>query len=471
MGTRYTTESVSGYNATPPADDGTVSEANKLKWSTIKTKLPDPIKTALENIDSKLTTHFNNGPTALTTNTTLDSTYYNKVIQVSGSGVTLTLTDANTLGAGWFCDIISTDASNNVTLARATASNTINETSSDVTILTLQALKVVVNAAATGFLVNTGARHSKAYKTAEATTMSGQLTMSGKPIIHAEGAAVASAATCDIWTPADGDTVHVTGTTTITSFGTAPQAGAYKRVIFDGALTLTHGANLNIPGSTNITTATNDNCLVYADTTTQLDILNYVKASGVPIVAPTAAQGASKVLIGSPVTISTTSFVFTTGIDSTYDEYEIVIQDLTQTNDNNALMLRVSEDSGSTYKSGASDYEWVLNSILAGTGLATGTDAADAQIYCNYNSANHQLGNSTAGSATFTIRFFKPSDTTMNKHFDIRGRFVAGTSGALVHVDGSGMYKGTTNAINALQFLNGGGNMSGTAYLYGIKKS
>src|SRR3990167_10481092 len=103
MGTKYSSESISGYNATAPADDGTISEANKVKWSTIKTKLPDPLKTAIENIDSKLTTHFNVGPTALTTNTTLDATHYNKIIQVSGSSVTLTLTDAATLGGGWFC--------------------------------------------------------------------------------------------------------------------------------------------------------------------------------------------------------------------------------------------------------------------------------------------------------------------------------------------------------------------------------
>jgi hypothetical protein len=106
-------------------------------------------------------------------------------------------------------------------------------------------------------------------------TFSGTKTLSGAPIEFAEGAAVASAATTDIWGGDDGNTVHVTGTTTITSFGTAPQAGAMRWVIFDGALILTHGANLNIPGGLDHTTIAGDACLVYADTTTQLNVIQY----------------------------------------------------------------------------------------------------------------------------------------------------------------------------------------------------
>ena len=116
-----------------------------------------------------------------------------------------------------------------------------------------------------------------------AITMTGDLTMSGTSIIEAEGAAVASAATTNIWAT-DGNTIHVTGVTTITSLGTAPQAGAWMKVIFDGALTLTHGANLSLQGSVNITTAADDFAFVYADTTTQLDVL-YFKKSGAAVVA------------------------------------------------------------------------------------------------------------------------------------------------------------------------------------------
>lgn len=102
--------------------------------------------------------------------------------------------------------------------------------------------------------------------------------------IMAEGADVASAATCDIWAAFDGATKHITGTVTITSLGTAPQAGAWMKIIFDGALTLTHGANLNLPGSANITTAANDWAFVYADTTTLFRVA-YFKADGTAVVS------------------------------------------------------------------------------------------------------------------------------------------------------------------------------------------
>ncbi len=111
------------------------------------------------------------------------------------------------------------------------------------------------------------------------TVGSTAITMVGKSIVEAEGAAVASAATTDIWAPADGNTVHITGTTTITSFGTASQAGQWMKVIFDDVLILTNGANLNLQGGANITTAANDFAFVYADTTTLFRVI-YFRANG-----------------------------------------------------------------------------------------------------------------------------------------------------------------------------------------------
>jgi hypothetical protein len=153
MGTKYTDQSASSYDSTPPADDGTVSEANKVKWSTIKTKLSDPLKTQADAISDALVTHFDNGPRALITNTTLGASDYGKIIQVSGSGVTLTLTDAASLTAGWYCRIINNDSSNGKTIARATGGDTINGSAANYTMDVNQGVDVVVNAAANGFLL------------------------------------------------------------------------------------------------------------------------------------------------------------------------------------------------------------------------------------------------------------------------------------------------------------------------------
>jgi hypothetical protein len=67
---------------------------------------------------------------------------------------------------------------------------------------------------------------------------------------------VASAATCDIGA-VQGMKVLITGTTTITSFGTATHK--VRMVRFAGSLVLTRNATtLNLPGNANITTAAND---------------------------------------------------------------------------------------------------------------------------------------------------------------------------------------------------------------------
>lgn len=75
---------------------------------------------------------------------------------------------------------------------------------------------------------------------------------------QAQGASIASASTTNIASNTDGNYVHITGTTTITSFGTVA-AGISRTVVFDGVLTLTHNASsLVLPGGANITTAAGD---------------------------------------------------------------------------------------------------------------------------------------------------------------------------------------------------------------------
>lgn len=85
---------------------------------------------------------------------------------------------------------------------------------------------------------------------------SNQLTLSNA-LNEAASVTIASASTVDIGA-ASANTITISGTTTITSFGTIA-AGAIRRVVFSGALTLTHNAtSLILPGSANITTAAGD---------------------------------------------------------------------------------------------------------------------------------------------------------------------------------------------------------------------
>lgn len=54
----YTTKTISNYNNSPPADDGTTVSSNQLSWDKHKTKLGDPIKTLSEAINTELVAAF-----------------------------------------------------------------------------------------------------------------------------------------------------------------------------------------------------------------------------------------------------------------------------------------------------------------------------------------------------------------------------------------------------------------------------
>jgi hypothetical protein len=101
---------------------------------------------------------------------------------------------------------------------------------------------------------------------------------------YAAEATVASAATADIGA-ANSFFVQITGTTTITSFG-ANYSGA-RFIRFAGALTLTHGASLILPGAANRVTAAGDTALVVptGNPGAGWRVVNYQRGDGVVAVS------------------------------------------------------------------------------------------------------------------------------------------------------------------------------------------
>lgn len=90
------------------------------------------------------------------------------------------------------------------------------------------------------------------------TAATNGISLTGGAFNTPQGADIASATTLNLDT-ATGNLVDVTGTTTITAI-TLSQ-GRARWVRFTGALTLTHGASLVLPGAVSITTAAGDYAL------------------------------------------------------------------------------------------------------------------------------------------------------------------------------------------------------------------
>lgn len=119
--------------------------------------------------------------------------------------------------------------------------------------------------------------------------------------LASKGADIASAATTDLGA-VEGFSHDITGTVTITSFGTV-SAGIHKVVKFEGVLTLTHNAtSLILPGGVNITTADGDVGWFTSEGSGNWRCLSYVKATGKSIA----------------VTAQPTRQVFTSGTGATY---------------------------------------------------------------------------------------------------------------------------------------------------------
>lgn len=107
-------------------------------------------------------------------------------------------------------------------------------------------------------------------------------TLSGS-LNEAPTVTIASSGTVAIGAAA-GNTISVTGTTTITAFDTIA-AGAMRRIVFAGALTLTHsGTALILPGAASITTASGDVAEFISLGSGNWRCTNYSKVSGTAVV-------------------------------------------------------------------------------------------------------------------------------------------------------------------------------------------
>jgi hypothetical protein len=104
----------------------------------------------------------------------------------------------------------------------------------------------------------------------------------------AKGSDIASATALTLGT--DGNYFDVTGTTTITSIGTAG-VGTWVGLQFDGALTLTHHAtDLILPGAANITTAAGDEAVFVEYASGDWRCVSYVRAAVAPLAYATQAD-------------------------------------------------------------------------------------------------------------------------------------------------------------------------------------
>ena len=183
---------------------------------------------------------------------------------------------------------------------------------------------------------------------------------------------------------------------------------------------------------------------------------------------PSGLSGGTMNLISTQTASSSATISFTSGIDSTYDEYVFKFYDIhPATND---VTFQVN------FRDGGTDYDatkTTTNFFAAhyendsGTGFAyrTGNDVAQGTGVAQLAPASIGNGNDESVSGSMTL--FNPSSTTFVKHFiSVCNAYNASD---LSNQEFCAGYCNVTTAIDGVQFSFSSGNIdSGVIKLYGV---
>jgi len=207
--------------------------------------------------------------------------------------------------------------------------------------------------------------------------------------------------------------------------------------------------------------------LAYLTPGTASQVLSIVKG-GSDLEFRTIADIGWKLITSQDASASAT-IDFTLGIDNTYDLYIFVLTSILPATDAQNLEMVVSEDTGSTWKEGATDYEYAAVHVDSALSTVTGQNSQGAaNILLNLNN----IGSEADEGSDAIVYMWQPDGTAMAKRFmwDVLS-FGSDATPVFEMVHGGGTYNGSFAAINGVRFQFASGNIaSGTFALYGLTK-
>jgi hypothetical protein len=185
---------------------------------------------------------------------------------------------------------------------------------------------------------------------------------------------------------------------------------------------------------------------------------------------PNASGSATLVLLSTQTASASATISFTTGLDSTYDEYVFKFIDIHPATDG-AIFQCNGRDGGVSY-----------DATKTTTFFYSYHDEADTDTVLEYNASydiaqstsafriSNLLGNGADESLSGEFILYNPSSTTFVKHFISRSNmYQSGDYSFDINVAG---YFNVTTAIDGIQFSMSSGNIDeGIIKLYGVKKS
>jgi hypothetical protein len=184
------------------------------------------------------------------------------------------------------------------------------------------------------------------------------------------------------------------------------------------------------------------------------------------------ASGGTLILLSTQTASASANISFTTGLDSTYDEYIFKFINC-HPSTQSVFSFNGSTDSGSNYNvtKTTTFFDSFHNEQDTGTGLLyeTGGDLAQSTDFQGLAT----IGSGNDESFSGILQIFNPSSTTYVKHFIARGNcaFIVSAENYTADCYTAG-YFNTTSAVNAIRFQMSSGNIDdGIIKMYGVKKS
>jgi hypothetical protein len=154
MGSKYTTLATSGYDSSPPADDGSQVAANLITWSGIKSKLASPVKTLADAINSALVTAFDYSVRQITSSDNTVAADHMKCVEIAPTvttAITVSLGDATTMTNNYRV-FVKNSSLLNQTVGRVTSGDTIDGVTGNVTLPPKSGAIFQTTTGATGYL-------------------------------------------------------------------------------------------------------------------------------------------------------------------------------------------------------------------------------------------------------------------------------------------------------------------------------
>ena len=193
-----------------------------------------------------------------------------------------------------------------------------------------------------------------------------------------------------------------------------------------------------------------------------------VLTSGGTGVAPTMQDvNVGWTLISNATASASTSIEFTSGIDSTYDVYQVRGAGIRPATDGSYMFTVMSIDGGTTYLAGTTYTEAVIYSNST-AGPFTTWNSGTSNIRTQANGTDNTVATSCLN---FEHTYSGLPSTTLHKHIYVQSTLRVHTSLNHDNLTGSSIAS-TASAVNAIKFFMNSGNIaSGDFYLYGLKKA